>query len=81
MVNAFLDFAGQGLTFGVTGPGVSVDPATGQVAISSDALIAGVEVTVTAGNSGGSAVSRFRVTVAAVAPTRRWWRRRSAAAG
>ena len=64
MLDAFLDFAGQGLTFGVTGPGVAVDPATGRLAISSDALVSGVEVVVTAGNSGGGAESRFRVTVA-----------------
>ena len=37
MMNAFLDFTGQGLTFAVTGAGVSVDSATGQVAISSEA--------------------------------------------
>src|SRR6188472_1023589 len=81
MIDAFLDLVGQGLTFGVAGPGVAVDPATGRLAISSDALISGVEVVVTARSSGGANESRFRVTVtpaaaakppvAVVAPTLR----------
>ena len=65
MLNASLNFVGQGLTFQADGPGMSIDPATGQVTISSDVLLSGIEVTVTDGNSGGSTVSRFRVTVAA----------------
>ncbi len=64
MLNASLNFVGQGLTFQADGPGMSIDPATGQVTISSDVLLSGIEVTVTDGNSGGSTVSRFRVTVA-----------------
>ena len=64
MLNASLNFVGQGLTFQADGPGMSIDPATGQVTISSDVLLSGIEVTVTDGNSGGSPVSRFRVTVA-----------------
>lgn len=68
MVNASLDFTGQGLTFGVSGTGVSIDPATGQVAIPSDALFAGIDVVVTATNSGGTAESRFRLTVAGAGP-------------
>lgn len=64
MVNASLDFTGQGLTFGVSGTGVSIDPATGRVAIPSDTLLAGIDVVVTATNSGGTAESRFRLTVA-----------------
>ncbi len=64
MVNASLDFTGQGLTFGVSGTGVSIDPATGRVAIPSDALLAGIDVVVTATDSGGTAESPFRLTVA-----------------
>ena len=72
MIDAFLNLVGQGLTFGVAGPGVAVDPATGRLAISSDALISGVEVVVTARSSGGANESRFRVTVtpAAAPPPR-----------
>ena len=64
MVNASLDFTGQGLTFAVSGPGVTVDPATGALAVASAALVAGLDVVVTARNSGGVAESRFRLTVA-----------------
>ena len=85
MIDAFLDFAGQGLTFGVTGPGVAVDPATGRLAISSDALVSGVEVVVTAGTSGGSDREPLPGDGGAgggrPGHRSRWWRRRSAGAG
>jgi hypothetical protein len=68
MVDAFSDFTGQGLTFAVAGPGVTVDPATGRVAIPTDALVAGIEVVVTARNSGGTAESRFRLSVVPATP-------------
>ncbi|HEX5202577.1 MAG TPA: hypothetical protein VFW27_21810, partial [Actinoplanes sp.] len=64
-VNAATDFTGEALSFGVTGEGVSVDPATGVLRILTDALRDGIEVVVTATNSGGAATSRFRVTVVA----------------
>ena len=65
IVNAFPDFTGDGLTFRVIGEGVSIDPATGEISISTEALRDGIEIVVTAGNSGGEASSRFRLTVAA----------------
>jgi hypothetical protein len=64
-VNAATDFTGEALSFSVTGEGVSVDPATGVLRILTDALREGVEVVITATNSGGAATSRFRVTVVA----------------
>jgi hypothetical protein len=64
-LNAFSEFTGEALTFGVTGDGVSVDPQTGLLRIRTDALRAGVVVTVSASNAGGAASSSFRVTVAA----------------
>ena len=67
-MNAATDFTGEGLSFSVAGEGVSVDPATGVLRIPTDTLRDGVEVTVTATNSGG-ATSRFRVTVAVAPPT------------
>jgi hypothetical protein len=68
LVNAFPDFTGEGLSFSVAGEGVSVDPATGVLRISTDALRDGVEVSVTATNSGGSATTRFRLSVIAAEP-------------
>jgi hypothetical protein len=65
MLNASLNFVGQSLTFQADGPGMSIDPVTGQVAISNDALLSGIDVTVTDGSSAGNTVRRFRVTVAA----------------
>jgi hypothetical protein len=64
-VNAATDFTGDALSFSVAGEGVSVDPATGVLRILTDALRDGVEVVITATNSGGAATSRFRVTVVA----------------
>jgi hypothetical protein len=65
IVNAFPDFTGDGLRFRVIGEGVSIDPATGEISVSTEALRDGIEFIVTAGNSGGEASSRFRLTVAA----------------
>ncbi len=65
IVNAFPDFTGEGLTFRIIGEGVSIDPATGEVSVSTEALRDGIEIVVTATNSGGEASSRFRLTVAA----------------
>jgi hypothetical protein len=64
-VNAFPDSTGDGLTFRVIGEVTSIDPATGEISVPTDALRDGIEIVVTAGNSGGEASSRFRLTVAA----------------
>jgi hypothetical protein len=61
-------FTGLALSFGVTGNGVSIDPATGEIRIPTDALQDGLEVAVTASNSGGDAVGSFRLTVRAAEP-------------
>ena len=61
-MNTTTDFTGEGLSFSVAG--VSVDPATGVLRIPTDTLREGVEVTVTATNSGGVAAGSFRVSVA-----------------
>jgi hypothetical protein len=59
-------FSGAGLSFRVTGEGVAIDPATGALSIATDKFITGTTITVTAANPGGSAVSRFRLSVAAL---------------
>ena len=74
-MNAATDFTGGGLSFSVVGEGVSVDPATGVLRILTDALRDGIEIVVTATNSGGSTTTRFRLSVVAE-PSRRWRRRR-----
>jgi hypothetical protein len=63
--DASSDFAGTALSFRVTGEGVAIDPATGALSIATDKLVTGTTVTVVAANAGGTAVSRFRLTVAA----------------
>jgi hypothetical protein len=67
----FLDassiFTGSSLTFDVTGEGVAVDPATGRITVATDSLRDGLVVTVTASNSGGTAVSRFTLSITAEA--------------
>lgn len=68
VVNALPNFTGRALTFSVTGAGVAIDPDTGLLSISTDVLRTGLGVTVIAANSGGSAESRFLLTVASVAP-------------
>lgn len=57
------DFSGQALVFSVTGPGCSIDPATGLLTVQTDSPVAGATVTVTAMNSGGLAQSTFTLTV------------------
>ena len=61
-------FAGGALVFSVSGAGATVDPATGRVSIPTALPLEGAQVTVTATNSGGSAATGFRVTVAAPVP-------------
>jgi hypothetical protein len=65
-LNAISGFTGAALRFGVSGDGVSIDPVTGQLSIPTEALRDGIEVLVTATNSGGLATNTFRVTVSAV---------------
>lgn len=59
------DFTGAALRFSVEGAGARVDPGTGLVWIPTDRACAGEIVTVTAHNSGGTASSRFLVTIEA----------------
>ena len=61
-------FAGEGLTFGVAGPGVTVDPAIGLLGVDTGQPRAGERVTVTASNSGGSVSNAFTLTVNAASP-------------
>ena len=56
-------FDGAGLTFAVSGAGVTIDSATGVVTISTGTLLNQERITVTATNSGGSAASGFSLTV------------------
>ena len=58
-------FAGEALGFAVEGAGVTIDPATGVLTVSTDAALSGETVTVTATNSGGSAAASFLLTVEA----------------
>ena len=64
-LDASAAFTGAALTFGVTGGGATIDPATGILSLSADTPRAGETVTVTATNSGGSASVSFTVTVIA----------------
>ena len=65
-MNVSSAFTGSALSFGASGGGVSIDPATGELNIPTDALREGVEVTITATNSGGQVANAFRVTITAV---------------
>jgi hypothetical protein len=58
-------FAGAALVFAASGAGAVIDPATGVLTLSTDLPRAGERITVTATNSGGTAVAEFRLTVAA----------------
>ena len=64
-LDASAAFTGAALTFGVTGAGATIDPATGILSLAADTPRAGETVTVTATNSGGSASVSFTVTVIA----------------
>ena len=64
-LDASAAFTGAALTFGVTGGGATIDPATGILSLAADTPRAGETVTVTATNSGGSASVSFTVTVIA----------------
>ena len=59
-------FTGEDLTFGVTGGGAVIDPASGWIGLGTDLPRAAETVTVTATNSGGSASVSFTVTVVEV---------------
>ncbi len=56
-------FAGENLTFAVSGAGATIDPATGLVSIPAAAALIAETVSVSASNSGGSAGLDFTVTV------------------
>ena len=56
-------FAGEALRFAVEGRGATIDAATGVVSIDTAEPLSGETVTVTAGNSGGTATASFLVTV------------------
>lgn len=58
-------FLGSALKFAVAGEGVSFDPATGEIRVTTAALTAGVTVTVTPVDDQGVAGAPFRLTVAA----------------
>jgi hypothetical protein len=58
-------FAGSALTYGASGAGAVIDPATGALTLATDLPRAGERITVTATNSGGTAAAEFRLTVAA----------------
>jgi hypothetical protein len=58
-------FAGEALGFAARGLGVTIDPATGVLTVSTDAALSGETVTVTATNSGGSAEASFLLTIEA----------------
>lgn len=75
-MNVAAFFQGSALTFSITGEGVSIDPATGELSIATETLREGVTVLVTARNAEGAAEQSFTLTVAAeptapeaVAPT------------
>jgi hypothetical protein len=57
-------FSGEALSFGVTGEGATLDPATGLVSFGAEALRAGVTLRVTARNSGGEAELGFTLRYA-----------------
>lgn len=65
LVPTALGFIGENLTFGVTGAGATIDPATGVLSIATETPRTSETVTVTANNSGGSALNGFLVTVEA----------------
>lgn len=65
LVAAAADFLGADLVFSVTGPGISIDPQTAMVTITTDTPVFGATVKVTATNSGGTASSGFLLTVEA----------------
>jgi hypothetical protein len=63
VIDAGVDFTGAALVFAVTGPGCTIDPATGLLTIETGSPVAGAIVTVAATNSGGTAQSAFQLTV------------------
>lgn len=58
-------FQGSALRFSVTGDGVSFDSATGDLTVDTEALAAGITVTITALDAEGGAGQSFQLTVAA----------------
>jgi hypothetical protein len=62
-VSAGANFTGESLVFTVTGAGATINPSTGEITLPTEAILTQGVVTVQAENSGGTAVSTFRVTV------------------
>ena len=58
-------FAGANLTFTTSGAGVTIDPRTGVLSVSTETPVSGRTVTVAAANSGGEARVTLRFTVEA----------------
>ena len=63
VVEAAAAFAGDGLTFAVTGAEATIDAATGRLTIPTAAPRAAETITVTATNSGGTASVQFQVAI------------------
>lgn len=74
VLDAARAFSGEGLAFAIAVTGVSaslaanltVQAATGRISLATTAALAGATVSVTATNSGGSAVTSFKATVTAL---------------
>ena len=64
-IEAAAAFAGEALSFAVTGAGATIDQGTGRLTLPTDAVREAEAVTVTATNSGGEASASFLVTVEA----------------
>ncbi len=62
-IDAAAAFSGTGLAFSVAGAGAVIDAATGLVTLPTDTVQDGTLVTVTAGNSGGTAEASFLVSI------------------
>ena len=63
LIDASVDFTGSGLSYSVSGSGVTIDTQTGMVTVSTDMEISSSDITVIAQNSGGSVSSTFMLTV------------------
>lgn len=64
LLNAFTPNIGSTLTFGVSGEGVTIDPATGLLTVLTESLLKGMSVAVTAADSAGVETGRFVLTIA-----------------
>jgi hypothetical protein len=55
-------YSGSSLSFAIEGKGVSINPATGEIAIATDGLLDGLAIMVTARNSAGEVVQTLTLT-------------------